>query len=146
MQRRPAMLRLPPIGFAETERAMPDLQPSRRRVLVVDDNPDVARILGEFIRLDPALEFIGAVGTGSEALDKARVGAADVFILDLSLRDSRGFTVLERLHAQSPDLKLIVHTAHSSDEHAAHAKRMGAAAFVVKDGNVHALLKAVRTV
>lgn len=140
------MLRLPPIGFAETERAMPDLQPSRRRVLVVDDNPDVARILGEFIRLDPALEFIGAVGTGSEALDKARVGAADVFILDLSLRDSRGFTVLERLHAQSPDLKLIVHTAHSSDEHAAHAKRMGAAAFVVKDGNVHTLLKAVRTV
>jgi len=133
-------------GVAATERTMSHPQSSRRRVLVVDDNPDVARILGEFIRLDPELEFIGAVGTGSEALDKARLGAADVFILDLSLKDSRGFGVLERLHAQSPALKLIVHTAHSSDEHAAHAKRMGAAAFVVKDGDVHALLDAVRTV
>jgi DNA-binding NarL/FixJ family response regulator len=121
-------------------------QTTRRRVLVVDDNPDVARIIGEFIRLDPELEFIGSVGTGSEALNQARLGSADVFILDLSLRDSRGFGVLERLHAESPDLKLIVHTAHSSDEHAAHAKRMGAAAFVVKDGDVHALLNAVRTV
>jgi len=125
---------------------MSDPQPARRRVLIVDDNPDVARILGEFIRLEPGLEFIGAVGTGSEALDKARLGAADVFILDLSLRDSRGFGVLERLHAESPALKLIVHTAHSSEEHAAHAKRMGAAAFVVKDGDVHALLNAIRTV
>jgi two-component system response regulator DesR len=115
-------------------------------VLVVDDNPDVARILGEFIRLDPGLEFVGAVGTGSEALDQARRGAADVFILDLSLKDSRGFGVLERLHAESPDLKLIVHTAHSSEEHAAHARRMGAAAFVVKDGDVHALLNAIRSV
>jgi DNA-binding NarL/FixJ family response regulator len=140
------MLGLPRIAFAATERTMSEPQTSRRRVLVVDDNPDVVRILGEFIRLDPELEFIGSVGTGSEALDQARLGAADVFILDLSLRDSRGFGVLERLHAQAPGLKLIVHTAHSSDEHAAHAKRMGAAAFVVKDGNVHALLNAVRTV
>jgi DNA-binding NarL/FixJ family response regulator len=54
--------------------------------------------------------------------------------------------VLERLHAESPNLKLIVHTAHSSDEHAAHARRMGAAAFVVKDGDVHALLNAIRSV
>src|SRR6516225_5614837 len=127
------MLRLQTIRFARPGYAMSDTPPARRRVLVVDDNPDVARILGEFIRLDPRLEFIGAVGTGSEALDQARRGAADVFILDLSLKDSRGFAVLERLHAQSPGLKLIVHTAHSSDEHAAHARRMGAAAFVVKD-------------
>jgi len=119
---------------------------SRRRVLVVDDNADLAQLMGEFIGHDPALEFVGYVRTGAEALEKAHRRAADVFILDLSLRDISGFKVLERLTADAPAIKVIIHTGHALEGLDDYLKRRGAAAFLVKDGNPDSLLNAVHAV
>lgn len=119
---------------------------SRRRVLVVDDNADLAQMMGEFIRGDPTLEFVGYVRTGAEAVENAHRGAADVFVLDLSLRDISGFKVLERLTADAPAIKVIIHTGHAFDGLDAYVKRQGAAGYLVKDGNPDALLNALHGV
>jgi DNA-binding NarL/FixJ family response regulator len=120
--------------------------PANRRVLLVDNSPELAEVLGELIRLEPGLEFAGHVPTGAAALAAAQTGALDVLVLDLGLEDCNGFDVLEQLmHAGSP-VRVIVHTGHSSTELAAHAKRLGAAAFVVKNGDVAALLSAIHAV
>lgn len=125
-------------------RVSSDHSPARRRVLVVDDNADFARLLGEFIRADSALEFVGYVCSGAEAIEKAHSGAADVLLLDLSLRDVSGFQVLERLRKDSPAVKVIVHTGHAFDGLGDALKSRGAAGYVVKDGNPDALLSAIR--
>ena len=116
----------------------------RRRVLVADNSPDLALVLGEIIGMDPTLEFVGYVLTGAEALEKSRAGATDVLILDLGLGDCHGFEVLDRLRADATQVKVIVHTGHASADLAAHARRKGAAAYVVKDGDPEALLAAIR--
>jgi len=116
----------------------------RRRVLVADNSADLALVLGEIIGMDPTLEFVGHVLTGAEALEKSRAGATDVLILDLGLGDCHGFEVLDRLRADATQVKVIVHTGHASADLAAHARRKGAAAYVVKDGDPEALLAAIR--
>jgi len=116
----------------------------RRRVLVADNSADLALVLGEIIGMDPTLEFVGYVLTGAEALEKSRAGATDVLILDLGLGDCHGFEVLDRLRADATQVKVIVHTGHASADLAAHARRKGAAAYVVKDGDPEALLAAIR--
>jgi len=118
---------------------------SRRRVLVVDDNADLGRILGDLIRLDPGLEFAGYVQSGAEAIEQARLGVADVLILDLSLRDIDGLRVLERLTAESHPVKVIIHTGHAFEGLERWVKSKGAAGYVLKDGNPESLLKAIRT-
>ncbi len=116
----------------------------RRRVLVADNSADLALVLGEIIGMEPTLEFVGYVLTGAEALEKSRAGATDVLILDLGLGDCHGFEVLDRLRADASQVKVIVHTGHASADLAAHARRKGAAAYVVKDGDPEALLAAIR--
>ncbi|GAC1459417.1 MAG: hypothetical protein PVS2B1_20650 [Candidatus Dormibacteraceae bacterium] len=123
---------------------MQDRSAGRRRVLVADNNADLAEVLGEIISTDAALEFAGYVLTGAAALHKLRTGAADVLILDLSLGDCHGFEVLDRLTADSSPVKVIVHSGHASPELAAQALLKGAAAYLVKDGDTRALLTAVR--
>ncbi len=120
--------------------------PATRRVLLVDNSPELAEVLGELIRLEPGLEFAGHVPTGAQALATAQEGAVDVLVLDLGLEDCHGFDVLERLTQVHSGVKVIVHTGYSSSELAAHAKRLGAAAFVVKNGDVAALLEAIHSV
>lgn len=117
----------------------------RRRVLVADDNADLARLLGELIRLDPVLEFAGYVQSGTEAIEQARHGVADVLVLDLGLRDINGLQVLERLTAESCGVKVIIHTGHAFEGLDGWVKSKGAAGYVLKDGNPESLLNAIRT-
>ncbi len=118
--------------------------PARRRVLVADNNSDLAEVLGEIIRMDESLEFIGYVLSGDAAVRRTQTDVVDILILDLGLEDCHGFEVLDRLRSAASSTKVIVHTGHSSPELAAHAKKKGAVAYVVKDGDVDALLSVIR--
>jgi DNA-binding NarL/FixJ family response regulator len=111
-------------------------------VLLADNSPDLAEVLGEVIRMEPSVEYMGHVSTGAEAFERARAGV-DVLVLDLGLEDTNGFEVLDRLVAAGSAVKVIVHTGHSASELQAHAMRKGAAAFIVKDGDIPALIDAI---
>jgi DNA-binding NarL/FixJ family response regulator len=54
--------------------------------------------------------------------------------------------VLERLRSQGSRTKIVVHSGHTAPELAAHAKRKGANAYVVKDGDAEALLSVIREI
>jgi DNA-binding NarL/FixJ family response regulator len=120
--------------------------PAPRRVLLADNSPDLAELLGEVIRLEPSLEYVGHVMTGAAALERVQSEHVDVLVLDLGLEDVSGFDVLDRLAALGSQVKVIVHTGHSAEELATLARRKGAAAFVVKDGDVPALLELIHSV
>jgi DNA-binding NarL/FixJ family response regulator len=116
-----------------------------RRVLIVDNSADLAQALGMIVRSEDALEFAGYALTGTEALARAAAGDIDVMVLDLGLGDLSGFEVLDRLRAQASPVKVIVHTGHALPQLREEAQRKGAAGFVVKDGDLRALLQAIRS-
>jgi DNA-binding NarL/FixJ family response regulator len=115
----------------------------RRRVLVADNNRDLAVILGEVIGAEDSLDFVGHVSSGAEALARVDDESIDVLVLDLGLADVNGFDVLARLKRSGSATRVIVHSGHSSPQLVAHAKQHGAAAYVVKDGDARALLAAI---
>ena len=117
--------------------------PALRRVLLADNSVELAELLGEILRTEPALDYVGHVTSGAAAFEKVQSVAIDVLLLDLGLEDCDGFEVLARLTRAESPVKVIVHSGHASAELASHARRMGAAAYIVKDGDIAALLAAI---
>jgi signal transduction histidine kinase/ActR/RegA family two-component response regulator len=71
------------------------------RVLVVDDNADIAAMLVDVIRQGG--HAAECVASAQEALDRvARHGAPDAFVLDIGLPDISGYTLASRLRAMLP--------------------------------------------
>jgi two-component system OmpR family response regulator len=83
-----------------------------QRVLIVDDEPYIIDVVTSALRFEGFATESAA--TGAEALDKARTGQFDVFILDVMLPDIEGFEVCRRLqteHANTPVLFLTARDA-----------------------------------
>jgi PAS domain S-box-containing protein len=75
---------------------------SRRRVLVIDDEPHVGRALGRLLAEEHDIEL---VTSGQAALDRlAYDGRFDLVLCDVMMPDVDGIEVFERTLARDPDL------------------------------------------
>ncbi|MBA9044822.1 response regulator transcription factor [Streptomyces griseofuscus] len=84
------------------------------RVLVVDDDPDLAEVLTGALRYEGWQ--VRAAGDGAAALAAARELAPDAVVLDVMLPDMDGFTVLRRLHETQPEVCVLFLTARDAVE------------------------------
>ena len=104
----------------------------RRAVLVVDDEPDVARLVGKI--LGKTYDLLVA-SDGEEALQRAAAELPDLILLDLHLPKMDGWEVLERLKA-NPKLKgipvVLMTAGASTTEDADRGFKLGAAEYLVK--------------
>ena len=100
------------------------------RVLVVDDEPDIALICR--LALTLAGFDVDERGTGTEALAYLADTTPDVVLLDLRLPDLSGWDVIDRLRESGrlADLAVIVFSAHSSAEKS--AREAGCFGFIPK--------------
>ncbi|HVH79927.1 MAG TPA: response regulator, partial [Stellaceae bacterium] len=96
------------------------VQPRRKRLLVVEDNPAEQMSITELLGYDDI--HVQAVGTGNEALGIMKEDAPDCVVLDLRLPDMSGFDLLEKIRddASLSDLPVVVFTGRelSPDEDA----------------------------
>ena len=113
----------------------------RGRVLVVDDEPEVA----EFLR-DALIHFgfeVETALTRNDALVLAPLYRPDVILLDLLMPDMPGHVALERFRELDPTVPVII-ISGSQDEGVARAtSAMGAFDYVMKPFNVQALKRVV---
>jgi DNA-binding NtrC family response regulator len=101
-----------------------------RRLLVVDDDPLIFRLLKSiFVRegFDVMIAEDGEVGVA-----RALADAPDLVILDLELPKLDGIQALERLKTERPGLPIIMLTARNDVRAAVQAIRMGAFDYVTK--------------
>jgi len=104
--------------------------PPLARVLVVDDEPDVAATLQELLE-DLGYEVKIAV-SGPEALGLAPVYRPDAILLDLNLPGLPGAQVLEQLLRMDPLLPVIIVTGNSDLEVARSTLKQGAFDYLPK--------------
>ena len=114
------------------------------RILIVENNEDLAQSLMQLLALEPDLEFVGWTGSALEAVPRACELRADVMLLDLSLPDGSGFEVLARAAQQAPQLRAIFFTGHAGPELAEKAAAHGAAGCVAKGADFDVLAGAIR--
>ena len=115
-------------------------------VLLVDDHPiilDGLRMrIGEAVGMNVAAEAT----TGEEALRLARERRFDAVVLDLGLPDLDGVEVLRRLHAEQPELPVLVLSTHPEDVYTIPLLQAGAAGYLTKAQAPARIVEAVRTV
>jgi len=98
-------------------------------ILIIEDEHALASALGAVARRMGRASILCA--TGARGLEEA-AGAFSLVVLDIGLPDMSGLTVLERLRERHPALPVIIITAHGNLENAMAAKKLGAAAYLVK--------------
>jgi len=111
-----------------------------KRILVVDDNPDVLRLV------DDALSAAGYEVTtspdGRSALRDATLSLPDLVLLDIGLPDHDGFTVYARLREKPAalDCPIIFLTAAGDIDSRLHGFEQGAVDYIVKPFHIKELL------
>jgi two-component system OmpR family response regulator len=84
------------------------------RVLVVDDDPDLAEVLSGALRYEGW--EVRTAGDGASAVTQARELMPDAVILDVMLPDTDGFSVLRTLHTVHPEVCVLFLTARDAVE------------------------------
>jgi DNA-binding NtrC family response regulator len=111
----------------------------KHTILIVDDEPTQRKILGKFIK-DLGYNFL-VMSSGMEVVDffmnkKVIEGISyhdvDVMLLDLSMPDLDGLTVLKQIDPIKGDLQVIVLTANKDVTLAVTAINYGAIDYIVK--------------
>ncbi|MEI6180676.1 MAG: response regulator [Chloroflexales bacterium] len=103
------------------------------QVLLIEDNP------ADVFALEAALKHVGAVRFHVSAVEQLSAGLQclserpfDIVLLDLSLPDSDGLATFTRLHAQTPNVPVVVLSGMQDEELAAEAVHAGAQDYLVK--------------
>ena len=101
-----------------------------RRVLIVEDDPDIARLVGlQLAELDCESRI---VGDGVTALAEAEGGRWDLVILDVMLPRLDGLQVCRRLRAAESHTPILMITAKSSELDRVLGLELGADDYLTK--------------
>jgi putative nucleotidyltransferase with HDIG domain len=105
-------------------------QPRTQRILIVDDEAHVRLMIGA------TLERQGyetqSAASGREALQLLDLNAFDLVLTDIVMQDGNGFALLECVHAQHPNLPVVMVTAIHDISVAIDSMRRGAYDYLLK--------------
>lgn len=114
-----------------------------RRVLVVDDDPDMLGALVDLLELD-ADYLVDTAGDFDSAEQSARLHKPNVALLDVKLGSRSGIDLIPRLRALDPSVVCIVMTAYRDLEHLENAVASGADEFLYKPLDSSRLRRLIR--
>ncbi|HYL75417.1 MAG TPA: response regulator transcription factor [Bryobacteraceae bacterium] len=114
---------------------------SAGRILVVDDEPQIRRVMrmtltGEGYEVEDAR-------TGEDALEKLREGRYDLMLLDWNLPGMGGLETCRQVRASS-DIAIIMLTIRNAEQDKVHALDAGADDFITKPFGMPELLARIR--
>ncbi|HZH80326.1 MAG TPA: response regulator transcription factor [Gemmatimonadales bacterium] len=112
-----------------------------KRILVVEDNPDLAYGLRNNLEIEGY--EVDVVEDGTQGLARARVGGPDLIILDLMLPGMDGYRVLRALRDEGRRMPVLILTARGEEADKVRGLRLGADDYVTKPFGVLELLARV---
>ena len=83
-------------------------QPAKIKVLIVDDSAFMRKIIGDILSADPAIEVVGRVRNGKEAVAQFQQLAPDVVTLDMEMPGMNGIEVLREMMKHRPTAVVMV--------------------------------------
>jgi len=108
-------------------------EPRRIRVLVADDHPAMRGALARLVREHGALELIGEVADGEQAISMISRLRPDVALVDVRMPKLHGLGLLRRLRAEDWPVRVLLISGSDDSEIAHEAICLGAAGFLSKD-------------
>ncbi|HEX8102661.1 MAG TPA: response regulator transcription factor [Solirubrobacteraceae bacterium] len=118
--------------------------PGAFRILVVDDEPNIADVISMALRFQGFA--VETAATGQDALAAVQAFRPHLILLDVMLPDMDGFTVAERLGAERGQIPIIFLTARDATEDKVRGLTSGGDDYVTKPFSLEELVARVRTI
>jgi two-component system cell cycle response regulator len=115
---------------------------TRKKILVLDDDPNLRKTLADILRIKGYETVVAA--NGAEAIAAAEREMFSLSLIDLMLPDMPGLEVMARIKAISPLTEAIILTGHASMDTAIEATRQGAFSYLLKPYQMDDLLQKIR--
>jgi DNA-binding NarL/FixJ family response regulator len=118
------------------------------RIAIVDDQNLFRQSLAILINSIPAFSLVADAQSGEELLDILSTISRlpEVLLLDMNLPGMNGIEINEILHAQFPQIKVVVLSVHTQERLIAKMVAAGASAYLAKNCNKDELITAIKTV
>jgi DNA-binding NarL/FixJ family response regulator len=114
------------------------------RVLLVDDVPEVRRLVRTALRFRGMFSVVGEAANGREAIDSTVELRPDVVVLDIGLPDLAGQEVLTELRERAPGTKVVVFSGTEPRDSAGIAGRVDG--YALKDSQLDYLVELLESV
>ncbi|WP_079479219.1 response regulator [Halobacillus salinus] len=114
------------------------------RVLLVDDHLVVLRGLKFFLNTQENIEIVGEAENGEEALKIVEDLQPDVVLMDLMMPVMDGVEATRKLKEEYPEVKVVVLTSFSDQDHVIPALQAGAIGYQLKDVEPDLLVDTIR--
>ena len=105
---------------------------AKQRVFLVDDHPLVREWLAVLINQEADLHVCGQAGTVAEAMELIPRQKPDLVIVDITLGEDSGLTLIKDIKIQLPKLTVMVLSMHGDLLYADRALRAGARVMSLK--------------
>jgi DNA-binding NarL/FixJ family response regulator len=109
------------------------------RVLLVDDVPDVRRLVRTALRFRGAFSVVGEAANGAEAIALTEQLRPDIVVLDIGLPDLAGQEVLTQIRQLDPTTKVVVFSGTEPRDAAGLAARVDG--YAMKDSQLDYLVE-----
>jgi DNA-binding NarL/FixJ family response regulator len=116
------------------------------RILLVEDHAILREGLCALLELEPDLQVVGDATDVDGALEAAERLCPQLVITDLALAGRSGISFISGLRSRNTSVRVLVLTAHNTEEYIRAALNAGAHGYVLKDSGRADLLQAIRVV
>ena len=112
---------------------------STNSILLVEDHAGFAKALLNMLVQNPGLQIVAVADSAEAAIQYLRKSQVDLVLLDYSLPDMSGISLLEVLLVEHPDQRCAMLSGHLSLQHARRALEAGARGYLIKDNPLEIL-------
>lgn len=116
------------------------------RILIVDDHHVVRRGLVFFLRTQKDFDIVGEAANGREAVEMVLSLNPDVILMDLAMPEMDGIQATRLIKKAHPNVKVLMLTSFSDQDHVIPALEAGASGFQLKDIEPDELVASIKKV
>lgn len=103
------------------------------KVIIADDHPIFRAGLSKLLQGLHDLQVVAEAASGRQAVELAGTLHPDIVVMDVAMSDLNGLEATARIHAQHPDIRVIVLSMHANEEYVHQALGAGASGYVLKE-------------
>jgi DNA-binding NarL/FixJ family response regulator len=102
-------------------------------IFLVEDHPIFAKMLLRFLRERGHLDVVSVATSAEDAIVQLQEVEVDLVLIDVSLPQRSGISLVFLLHKQFPDLPCVMLSGHLSSQYARRSLDAGARGYLLKD-------------
>jgi DNA-binding NarL/FixJ family response regulator len=114
------------------------------KILLIDDHMVVRKGLSFFLSTQGDFELVGEAENGKQALEKIAELKPDIVLMDAVMPEMDGIEATAQIKKNYPEVKVIILTSFSDQDHVLPALRAGAVGYLLKDVQPEQLGDAIR--